>query len=44
MRDDLRRIFGRDIRRIDALALMTDTDNGGGEALAYYGDIRFSAD
>ncbi len=30
-------------RYIDAVALMTDTDNGHQEAVAYYGDIYFSA-
>ena len=44
VREDLRRVFGEDIRYIDALALMTDTDNGGGQAQAYYGDIWFAAD
>ncbi|MBE0437229.1 MAG: DUF3047 domain-containing protein, partial [Methylomicrobium sp.] len=29
---------------IDAVALMTDTDNAGGSADAYYGDIYFSRD
>lgn len=43
VRDDLRRLFGEDISAIDAVALMTDTDNTGGSATAYYGDIWFSA-
>lgn len=42
--DDLRQQFGEDIRFIDAVAIMTDTDNAGGRATAYYGDIFFSAD
>lgn len=42
VRDDLKRVFGEDIRRIDAVALMTDTDNSGGRAAAYYGDISFT--
>lgn len=29
-------------RYIDVIAIMSDTDNGGGEAIAYYGDIVFS--
>ncbi|MEC4747217.1 DUF3047 domain-containing protein [Methylomicrobium sp. Wu6] len=41
--DDLRKQFGEDIRFIDAVAIMTDTDNAGGRATAYYGDIFFSA-
>lgn len=40
--DDLRRVFGEAIRYIDAVALMTDTDNGGGRARTSYGDIYFS--
>lgn len=43
VREDLRRVFGEDIRRIDAVALMTDTDNSGSRATSYYGDIYFSA-
>ena len=41
--EDLRKQFGEDIRFIDAVAIMTDTDNAGGRATAYYGDIFFSA-
>ncbi|MBD9358318.1 DUF3047 domain-containing protein [Methylomonas albis] len=44
VRADLQKLFGEDIRYIDAVALMTDTDNSGGQALAYYGDIWFSRD
>jgi hypothetical protein len=40
----IRKLFGQNIRYIDALALMIDTDNSGGQALAYYGDIWFSKD
>lgn len=40
---DLKEQFGTDIRYIDAVALMTDTDNSKGSATAYYGDIYFSA-
>jgi hypothetical protein len=43
VRADLRVHFGESIRYIDAVALMTDTDNSGGKAVAYYGDIYFSA-
>jgi Protein of unknown function (DUF3047) len=42
VRADLRRFFGSDIRYIDAVALMTDTDNSQQQATAYYGDIFFS--
>ena len=44
VRDDLREQFGEDIVSINAVALMTDTDNSGGRAQAYYGDIWFSAE
>ncbi len=42
IRQDLKAQFGTDIRYIDAIALMTDTDNAKGSAIAYYGDIYFS--
>jgi hypothetical protein len=44
VRADLREQFGEDIIAIDAVALMTDTDNSGGRAQASYGDIWFSAE
>jgi hypothetical protein len=44
VRADLQKLFGEDLRTIDAVALMTDTDNSGGQVLAYYGDIWFSKD
>jgi hypothetical protein len=37
--EDYRTLFGEDPPPIGAVALMTDTDNTGGEAVAYYGDI-----
>ena len=42
VRADFRRLFGKDIDHADAVAIMTDTDNGGGEAAACYGDIVFA--
>lgn len=39
---DLKLHFGDDIRYIDAIAIMTDTDNSMGEAIAYYSNIFFS--
>ena len=39
---DLKKLFGEDIRYIDAVALMTDTDNSRRKVLAYYGDLWFS--
>jgi hypothetical protein len=44
LRQDFKNIFGREIRQIDAVALMSDTDNSKGEARSYYGDIYFTAD
>ena len=44
VRADLKEQFGEDILSIDAVALMTDTDNSGGRAQAFYGDIWFSAE
>ncbi len=44
VRADYRRIFGEDPGTVDAVAVMTDTDNGGGTAAACYGDIWFAAD
>jgi hypothetical protein len=41
---DLKMLFGVDLRAIDAVALMTDTDNSGSQVSAFYGDIWFSRD
>lgn len=43
IRADFRQLFGEDIEQIDAVALMTDTDNSGQSATAWYGDIYFTA-
>lgn len=40
--EDLKRLFGTEFHFIDAIALMTDTDNSHGQVKAYYGDIYFS--
>lgn len=40
---DYRQLFGNEPGRVDAVAIMTDTDNTGQEANAWYGDIWFSA-
>ena len=37
--EDYRRLFGEEPPEIGAVALMTDTDNTGEEATAYYGNI-----
>lgn len=41
--EDYRALFGEEPPDIGAVALMTDTDNTGGEAVAYYGDITLHA-
>jgi len=38
--DDYRKVFKKDPPRIGAVAIMTDTDNTGEEATAWYGPIR----
>jgi len=39
--EDYRRAFGEEPGPVRSVGIMTDTDNTGGEASAYYGDIRF---
>ena len=40
---DLKRYFGEEIDSIDAVAIMTDTDNSGQKAVAWYGNIFFTS-
>ena len=40
--EDLKMAFGSEFKKIDGLAIMTDTDNSKGQALSFYGDIYFS--
>lgn len=42
VREDFKHYMGQDFRFIDAVALMTDTDNSQEAATALYGDIYFS--
>lgn len=42
--DDIFKCFGIRPESVEAIAVMTDSDNGGGSAIAYYDDIYFSAD
>jgi hypothetical protein len=44
VRADYLRLFGEEPGRIVAVALMTDTDNTGATAGAWYGDIWFAAE
>jgi hypothetical protein len=43
VRADWRKAFGEDIASLDGVALMTDADDTGGVARAWYADIYFSA-
>lgn len=42
--EDYRQLFGKEPGKVDAVAIMTDTDNSGQRATAWYGDIWFSAE
>ncbi|PLY00787.1 MAG: hypothetical protein C0622_08235 [Desulfuromonas sp.] len=42
--EDLKRVFGDEITSIDAVAIMTDSDNAHGAVKAVYGDISFTAE
>ena len=44
VRADFRELFGESVRYVDAIAIMTDTDNTGGAAVAYYADITFTSE
>lgn len=44
VRADFRALFGKSVRFVDAVAIMTDTDNTGGRAVAFYGDIAFTSE
>jgi hypothetical protein len=39
--EDYKRAFGEEPPMISGVAIMTDTDNTGESAIAYYGDIFF---
>lgn len=41
---DIKQLLGLDKTHIDAVAIMSDTDNSGQSATAYYGNIYFSAE
>lgn len=44
IKTDLKKMFGKDYDQINAIAIMSDSDNSGQAATAYYGDIFFSTD
>lgn len=39
---DLRRLFGKDFRYLEAVAIMTDADNGNSRAIGYYTSLVFT--
>jgi hypothetical protein len=41
--EDFKRAFGEDAGKVTSIQLMTDTDNTGADAQAYYGDITVGA-
>lgn len=41
--EDYRRVFGEDPGMVGAIAIMTDTDNTGEDATAYYDDLQIAA-
>ena len=42
--EDVKNLLGIDASRIDAVAVMTDTDNSKQSAIAYYGDMFFTSE
>lgn len=44
VRADYRRLFGEEPGKLNAVAIMTDTDNSGASASAWYGDIWFDVE
>ncbi len=44
VREDLKQLFGEEITKIDAVAIMSDSDNTGQSTSAYFGDIYFTSE
>jgi len=44
VQEDLKKLIGKDEQYIDAIAIMTDTDNAGQSSTTYFGDIFFTAE
>ncbi|MDJ0880502.1 MAG: DUF3047 domain-containing protein [Gammaproteobacteria bacterium] len=42
--EDFKQLHGKEIKDIDGVAIMTDSDNSGLSAKAYYGDLYFTAE
>lgn len=43
VRRDFRRFYGLDLKTLSGIAIMTDCDNGGGQATGYYRNLHFAA-
>ncbi len=43
VKQDFKKLYGKNLSEIDAVAVMTDTDNSKGKVTASYGDIFFTA-
>jgi len=43
IREDYKHLIGEDVTQADAIAIMTDTDDSGGAATAYYGQISLTS-
>lgn len=42
LREDLKQVFGKEFRYIDAIAIMTDTDNSQSSAVSYYSGLQLT--
>ena len=42
LKEDLKRLFGKDFQYIDGIAIMTDTDNSGSSAISYYSGLTLT--
>ena len=42
LKEDLKRLFGKDFQYIDGIAIMTDTDNTGSSAISYYSGLTLT--
>ena len=42
LKEDLKRLFGKDFQYIDGIAIMTDTDNSGSSEISYYSGLTLT--
>ena len=42
LKADLKKLFGKEFRYIDGIAIMTDTDNSGSSAVSYYSGLKLT--